>query len=228
MGRFIQNKEAFQALLSMSFPNDGFWQPSSAGMHSNSFDSFFSLNPAILVSCQFWYIISLYHFSFFTTTAHLDPLYLSRELTVLLVTVVAARLFPPSMSKDFKSKGFFFVRLFVLAALRHMEFSGQGSDLNCSCNLSCSCSNTRSTVLGRRWNLHLGALKTLPILLCHKGNSLKQSFDLTISVKKTYSLLKLSTNFPAAQRFGSLTEWLQPIFLAMSSLFTASILVKWN
>ena len=108
MGRFIQNKEAFQALLSMSFPNDGFWQPSSAGMHSNSFDSFFSLNPAILVSCQFWYIISLYHFSFFTTTAHLDPLYLSRELTVLLVTVVAARLFPPSMSKDFKSKGFFF------------------------------------------------------------------------------------------------------------------------
>ena len=33
---------------------------------------------------------------------------------------------------------------FFLAALHHMEFSGQGSDLSCSCNPSQTCANTGS------------------------------------------------------------------------------------
>lgn len=36
---------------------------------------------------------------------------------------------------------FFF--LFLLAALRHTVFPGQGSDVICSCDLSCICSNAR-------------------------------------------------------------------------------------
>ena len=38
----------------------------------------------------------------------------------------------------------FIIFIFFLAALRHMEFPGQGSDLSCSCDLSCICSNARS------------------------------------------------------------------------------------
>ena len=39
---------------------------------------------------------------------------------------------------------FLFVCLFFLAALQHMEFMGQGSDLSHSCDLYCSYSNARS------------------------------------------------------------------------------------
>ena len=37
-----------------------------------------------------------------------------------------------------------FIYFPFLAASRHMEFPGQGSDLSCSCNLLHSCGNTRS------------------------------------------------------------------------------------
>ena len=36
----------------------------------------------------------------------------------------------------------------LLAALRHVEFPGQGSDLSHSCDLYCSCGNTRSLSSG--------------------------------------------------------------------------------
>ena len=60
-----------------------------------------------------------------------------------------------------------------LAALLHMEFPHQGSDLSYSCDLSHSCSNkgslTHCAVQGIKPVSQ--ALKTLPILLCHGGNS---------------------------------------------------------
>ena len=39
---------------------------------------------------------------------------------------------------------FFFLFWSFLAALRHMEFLGQGTDPSCSCNLSCSCGDPGS------------------------------------------------------------------------------------
>ena len=45
---------------------------------------------------------------------------------------------------------FFFLSFFLfpsflpLAVQRHRDFPGQGSDPSCTCNLNCSCSNTRS------------------------------------------------------------------------------------
>ena len=49
------------------------------------------------------------------------------------------------MYENFPSKSNSFIYLF-LAAPWHVEFPGQGSDLSCRCNLSCSCSNARSLI----------------------------------------------------------------------------------
>ena len=40
--------------------------------------------------------------------------------------------------KSFVFGGLFFFFFFFLTTPQHMEFPGQGSDLSCSCNLSCS------------------------------------------------------------------------------------------
>ena len=49
-----------------------------------------------------------------------------------------------STSKHMKFIFFFFFSFFFLVSLQHMDFPGQGSDLNLSCNLLHTCSNTRS------------------------------------------------------------------------------------
>ena len=46
---------------------------------------------------------------------------------------------PLSHNRNSLMHTFFFFFSFFLAALQHMEFSGQGSDLSCSCHLGCSC-----------------------------------------------------------------------------------------
>ena len=63
-----------------------------------------------------------------------------------------------------KSQSFFF----FLAALRHMEFPGQGSDLSCSCNLSSICGNAKSVThyarLGIKPMSHCSQDTTDPVL----------------------------------------------------------------
>lgn len=65
--------------------------------------------------------------------------------------------------------------LFFLAGPQHMDFLGQGSDLNCNCDLCRSCSNTgsfKTTVLGRELSLCPGTAEMSQISLCHSTNSL--------------------------------------------------------
>ena len=75
-----------------------------------------------------------------------------------------------------------------LAALWHMKFLGQGSDLSCGCNL-CSCSDARSfkppcQAGDRTCVLVLPSppvlLQMLPILLHHNGDCLFSVFDFKV------------------------------------------------
>ena len=70
---------------------------------------------------------------------------------------------------------FFFSFFFsLLAAPRHMEFPGRGSDLSHSFNLCHSCGNARSLnplFQTGESNLCPDAAEMLPILLCHSRNS---------------------------------------------------------
>ena len=71
---------------------------------------------------------------------------------------------------EFKPFFFFF---FVWMPHWHMKIPGQGSDLSCSWDVSCSYGNVRSLThcAGPGWNLHLSTFKTPPILLSHSSNS---------------------------------------------------------
>ena len=62
---------------------------------------------------------------------------------------------------------------FFLAASWHMEFSGQGSDLSCSCNLQGQlgqCWILQPIVLGWGWNLRPGTAEMLPIHCATAGS----------------------------------------------------------
>ena len=71
--------------------------------------------------------------------------------------------FPPSLSPFFPFFSSF------LAALRHMEFPGQGSDPSCSCDLRCRCSS--ASVLGQGSNLRPRAPEMPLFPLHHSRNS---------------------------------------------------------
>ena len=60
-----------------------------------------------------------------------------------------------------------------LATPRHMEFLGQGSNPNCSCDLCHGCGNAESfnPALDQVSNLHPGTTEMPPILLHHHRNS---------------------------------------------------------
>ena len=62
--------------------------------------------------------------------------------------------------------------LLFLAAPRHMEFLGHGSDLSHNCSLCCGNTGSLTHCARPGSNLHPGSAETLPILLCHSRNFL--------------------------------------------------------
>ena len=81
---------------------------------------------------------------------------------------------------------------FFLADCRHMEFPGQGSEVNCSCNLFCSCGNAGS--LTHRVKLGLTLLprtpEMLPIPSCHRVHWFWNLGDFPRTTFTTFCLLK--------------------------------------
>ena len=88
------------------------------------------------------------------------------------VQVLSSVSWPTSPSAPWGIYSLIHIFFFFLAALRHMEFPGQGSDLSHSVDLSHSCSNTGSlTHCAGLGNPHPSAPKMPPIWLRHSGNS---------------------------------------------------------
>ena len=86
------------------------------------------------------------------------------------------------MQGNIKMFGFYCVQfreLFFfsfLSAPRHMGFPGQGSDPSHGCSLSCSCSNTLTTVPGQGPNPCPSASKTPPSHCCTTETPRSENF----------------------------------------------------
>ena len=89
--------------------------------------------------------------------------------------------------------------------LWHMDFPGQESDPSCSCDLCHSCGKAWSLTPAMDWRLNLcpSTPVTLPILLCHSGNSQGHCYYLesmkglqgVLSILQMFSKFCVSTYF---------------------------------